>query len=264
MLEGAEMAPDELAPLKEQVYVDPRPAEYFDRFHAYARRHQPGWLYTFVRVVSYPYCRLVFKLRARDKQNVPDTGPVILAPNHFSAMDHWFVGILLRRRVRFMAKSQLFKGRVLEYILSRAGAFPVRRGKRDEESITTALRILRDGGMLVIYPEGGRSRSGRIGELGARPGLGRLALESGAPVVPVAIHGSERARNWRRLQFPAVTVAYGPPMDFGRQTGSARQRQQQVADEVLTAVHDLHDALSGRRQHQDQRERQEARARARA
>lgn len=254
------MAPDELAPMKEQVYVDPRPAEYFDRFHAYARRHEPDWLYTFVRVVSYPYCRLVFRLRARNRENVPDQGPVILAPNHFSAMDHWFVGILLRRRVRFMAKSQLFKGRILEFILSHAGAFPVRRGRRDEESITTALRILRDGGVLVIYPEGGRSRSGRIGEVGARRGIGRLALESGAPVVPVAIHGSERARNWRRLQFPAVTVAYGEPIDFGHQPGAGAPRQQQVADDVLAAVRKLHDSLSGQGEHQAERERHEARA----
>jgi 1-acyl-sn-glycerol-3-phosphate acyltransferase len=254
------MARDELAPMKEQVYVDPRPAEYFDRFHAYARRHEPDWLYTFVRVVSYPYCRLVFRLRARDKENVPNRGGVILAPNHFSAMDHWFVGLLLRRRVRFMAKSQLFKGPVLEFILSHAGAFPVRRGRHDEESITTAMRILRDGGVLVIYPEGGRSRSGKIGETGARPGIGRLALESGAPVVPVTIHGSERARNWRRLQFPSVTVAYGAPMDFGQQTKTDRLRQQQVADEVLAAVRELHDSLSGQREHQDERERDKARA----
>src|SRR2546423_15679120 len=116
------MAREQLAPMKEQVYADPRPAEYFDRFHAYARGHEPDWLYTFVRVISYPYCRLFFRLRARNPEHVPNEGPVILAPNHFSAMDHWFVGILLRRRVRFMAKSQLFRGRALEFILSHAGA----------------------------------------------------------------------------------------------------------------------------------------------
>jgi 1-acyl-sn-glycerol-3-phosphate acyltransferase len=184
---------------------------------------------------------------------------VILAPNHFSAMDHWFVGILLRRRVRFMAKSQLFRGRVLEFILSHAGAFPVRRGQRDEEAITTALRILQDGGMLVIYPEGGRSRSGEIGDA-PRPGIGRLALEAGAPVVPVAVHGSERARNWRRLQFPPVTVAYGSPMHFGHEPGADRERQQQVADEVLAAIRELHASVSGQRQHPQERERHKARA----
>jgi 1-acyl-sn-glycerol-3-phosphate acyltransferase len=234
---------EQLAPMKAQVYADPRPAAYFDRFHEHARHHEPDWFYTFVRIVSYPYCRLLFRLHARWIERVPRSGPVILAPNHFSAMDHWFVGILLHRRVRFMAKSQLFRGPFLEYVLQHAGAFPVRRGQRDEESIITALTILRQGGMLVIYPEGGRSRSGEIGSV-ARRGIGRLSLEAGAPVVPVAIDGSQRARNWRRLQFPAVTVGYGAPMRFGHEPGAPRERQQQVADEVLTTVRALHDELS--------------------
>ncbi len=230
---------DDLAPLKPQVYTDPRPASYFDRFHAWARSHEPDWVYTFVRVVSYPYCRLFFRLRAEGMRNVPSTGPFILAPNHFSAMDHWFVGILLPRRVRFMAKSQLFKGRLLEFILLHAGAFPVRRGRGDEEAMATATAILEAGGVLVIYPEGGRSRSGQIGT-SARRGIGRLALETGVPVVPVAVVGSERARNWRRLQFPAVTVRYGPALRFEPEPDPARERQLEVADRVLSAVRALH------------------------
>jgi len=221
--------------MKPQVYVDPRPPEYFDRFHARARRREPDWFYT--------YCRLVFRIRAEDTDHVPADGPVILAPNHFSAMDHWFVGILLRRRVHFMAKSQLFRGRALEFVLAHAAAFPVRRGQRDEEAIITALTILRRGGILVIYPEGGRSRSGHIGH-SARAGIGRLALESGAPVVPVAIHGSERARNWRRLQFSAVTVRYGEPLRWEPEPEPSRERQQARADDVLAAVRALHGDLA--------------------
>jgi len=230
---------DGLAPLRPQVYADPRPAGYFERFHAWARTHEPDWVYSFVKVVSYPYCRLVFRLRAEGIGNVPGSGPLILAPNHFSAMDHWFVGILLARPVRFMAKSQLFKGRLLEFILLHAGAFPVRRGHQDEEAITTARRILNRGGVLVIYPEGGRSRSGQIGT-SARRGVGRLGLESGAPIVPVAVMGSERARNWRRLQFPAVTVRYGSLMRLPTQAEPSRERQQEVADRVLAAIRELH------------------------
>lgn len=239
---GAEEDPvtdSELAPIKPQVYLDPRPAAYFERFHRRARVREPDWVYTFVKVVSYPYCRLVFRLRAQQAELVPPDGPVILAPNHFSAMDHWFVGILLARRVRFMAKSQLFRGPLLEFILPHAGAFPVRRGHHDEEAITTALTILARGGLIVIYPEGGRSRNGQIGG-SARPGIGRLALESGAPVVPVAVHGSERARNWRRLQFPAVTVRYGRPMRFGLDRAASDERRRQVADEVLAAIRELY------------------------
>jgi 1-acyl-sn-glycerol-3-phosphate acyltransferase len=229
----------QLSAMKPQVYIDPRPAAYFDRFHCRARTREPDWLYTFIRVVSYPYCRIVFRLRGQQIDLVPPDGPVILAPNHFSAMDHWFVGILLRRRVRFMAKSQLFKGPFLEFVLTHAAAFPVRRGQRDEEAITTALTILRRGGVLVIYPEGGRSRTGTIGTA-ARPGIGRLALESGAPVVPVAVSGSERARNWRRLQVPAVTVRYGMPMRFGLEPDASHERRQRVADEVLAAVREVY------------------------
>jgi 1-acyl-sn-glycerol-3-phosphate acyltransferase len=229
--------------MKPQVYLDPRPASYFERFHARARTREPDWVYSFIKVVSYPYCRVVFRLRAQQVELVPPDGPVILAPNHFSAMDHWFIGIMLPRRVRFMAKSQLFRGAFLEFVLAHAGAFPVRRGQRDEESITTALTILGRGGVLVIYPEGGRSRSGRIGDT-ARHGIGRLALESGAPVVPVAVAGSERARNWRRLQFPRVMVRYGKPLRFGLEPGAPRERHQEAANAVLAAVKHTHRELS--------------------
>jgi 1-acyl-sn-glycerol-3-phosphate acyltransferase len=234
----------DLSPMRPQVYVDPRPAEYFDRFHERARSRGPDWLYPFLRVVSQPI-RLLYKLRARDLHHVPSRGPVILAPNHFSGLDHWFVGLLLRRQVRFMAKSQLFKGPFLEFVLSHAGAFPVRRGRHDEEAIVTAQAILGQGGVLVMYVEGGRSRSGRIGS-SARPGIGRLALETGAPVVPVAIIGSERARNWRRFEFPAVTVRYGEPLRFDVELEPSRDRQQAIADEVLAAVRKMHSELEPR------------------
>jgi 1-acyl-sn-glycerol-3-phosphate acyltransferase len=242
--------------MRPQVYLDSRPAPYFERFHAWARTHEPDWVYTFVKVVSYPYCRFVFRLRARGAEHVPSDGPVILAPNHFSAMDHWFVGILLPRRVRFMAKSQLFRGPLLEFVLTHAGAFPVRRGQQDEEAITTAHTILRNGGVLVIYPEGGRSRSGQIGS-SARRGIGRLALETGVRVVPVAVNGSERARDWRRLQLRAVTVSYGAAMQFAPEPEATRERQRQVADDVLRAVRELHAQQSACVDEGLERERQE-------
>jgi 1-acyl-sn-glycerol-3-phosphate acyltransferase len=234
--------PEHLAPMKPQVYLDPRPACYFDRFHARARTRGPDWLYPLLRVLSQPVRRL-YRLRTQGLENVPADGAVILAPNHFSGLDHWFVGLRLPRQVRFMAKSQLFKGPFLEFVLTHAGAFPVRRGQHDEEAITTAQTILVQGGVLVMYVEGGRSRSGQIGTF-ARPGIGRLALETGTPVVPVAIHGSERARNWRRLEFPAVTVRYGEPLRFGVERAPTRERQQLLADAVLTRVRAMHAELS--------------------
>jgi 1-acyl-sn-glycerol-3-phosphate acyltransferase len=227
--------------LKPQVYQDDRPSDFFERYYEWARTHEADWVYTLARLLLTPFCMLAFRARGREVSRVPGSGAAILAPNHFSAMDHFFCGLYVRRRVRFMAKSQLFRG-VLAWILRHGGAFPVQRGRHDEQAIATALAILSQGGVVVIYPEGGRARGRRIGER-ARPGVGRLALESGAPVVPVAIHGSERARNWRRLEFPRVQVRYGEPLRFERVAASTRESQQAVADEVLDAVRGLYASL---------------------
>lgn len=227
--------------LKPQVYVDERPSEIFDRYYDWASAHGPDWVYTLARLLITPFCLLFYRARCVDAPNVPRSGPAIVAPNHFSAMDHFFCGLFLRRRVSFMAKSQLFRG-VLAWILRHGGAFPVQRGRHDEHAIATALAVLARGGVVVIYPEGGRSRSGRIGER-ARAGVGRLALESGAPVIPVAISGSERARNWKRLEFPRVTVRYGEPLRYARVSNSTREAQQAVADETLRSIRELHASL---------------------
>jgi 1-acyl-sn-glycerol-3-phosphate acyltransferase len=230
-----------MAELKPQVYKDPRPADYFRQFHAAARRGA-GWTYTLARVVVTVPTILVYRLRALGTENVPKEGPLVLAPNHFSQMDHFFAGIFLRRKIRFMAKSQLFGTPVLTYVYKHGGAFPVRRGQHDEEAIETARILVEQGEMLLVYAEGGRSRSGRLGE--PKPGIGRIALETGAPIVPVCIHGSERVRSWKRLRFPKVTVQYGEPVSFPVEEAPTRERQQEVAIEVFARVRAMHEALS--------------------
>jgi 1-acyl-sn-glycerol-3-phosphate acyltransferase len=156
-------------------------------------------------------------------------------------MDHFFVGMFTRRQVQFMAKSQLFR-RPMQFVYTHGGVFPVRRGSADEEAFTTAGTILARGGCVVMYCEGGRSRTGDLAER-AKPGIGRLALESNAAVVPVAIHGSQRVRNWTRLQFPQVTVSYGEPRWFGSEPGSSRERQQEVADTIFDDIKHLYAEL---------------------
>src|SRR6185437_8014331 len=175
-------------------------------------------------------------------------GAVILAPNHFSFMDHFLMGCYIRRKVRFMAKSQLFKPPIGNLIYSPGGVFPVRRGARDEEVFITARTILDRGGAITMYCEGGRSRTGKLAEH-AKPGIGRLALESGAPVVPIAIHGSSRVRNWKRLQFPKVTIQYGEPMRWEPVGNPTREQQQAVAEQVLAEIRLLYGGLDehGRR-----------------
>jgi 1-acyl-sn-glycerol-3-phosphate acyltransferase len=228
--------------LKPQVYRDPRPKEYFDQFHELVRSREPeAKVYEVTRVLTVLHAVLTFRARGIGSENVPN-GPVILAPNHASFMDHFFTGAFIRRRVQFMGKSQLFKG-VGAWIFSHGGVFPVRRGYQDEDAFITAFRILDRGGAVVMYCEGGRSRTGKIAEV-ARAGIGRLALESGAPVVPVAILGSYQVRNWKRLYFPRVTVRYGEPFRFPVVAESTREQQQEVADYILERITELHGELS--------------------
>jgi 1-acyl-sn-glycerol-3-phosphate acyltransferase len=228
--------------LKPQVYKDPRPKEFFDEYHQRVRDHEPEWAYEFVRTVTLTWALVGYRARAFGTENVP-SGPVILAPNHASFMDHFFTGVFLRRRVQFMGKSQMFKPSLLTWIYSHGGVFPVRRGHQDEEAFVSAFGILKRGGAVVMYCEGGRSRSGGLADT-ARPGIGRLALESGVPVVPIAILGSYQVRNWKRLQFPRVTIQFGQPFQFAQVGEPDRDQQQEAADVIFNRIKTLHAALS--------------------
>jgi 1-acyl-sn-glycerol-3-phosphate acyltransferase len=231
----------ELASMREQVYSDPRPKEHFDRFHERARTRPPDWAYELVRLVTSLYAYTLLRARSISAENVPGNGAVILAPNHFSFMDHFLMGCCIRRKIRFMAKSQLFKAPA-QFIYSHGGVFPVRRGARDEEAFITAQTLLERGGAVAMYCEGGRSRTGRMADQ-AKRGIGRLALQTGAPVVPIAIHGSSHIRNWKRLQFPKVTVQYGEPVRFERIADPTREQQQAVADHILGLIKGLYAGL---------------------
>ncbi len=233
--------------MKAQVYKDERPAEYFTRFHERTRTRRPDPMYEIVRLIISPLVWILWRGRSIAAENVPATGAVILAPNHFSFLDHFFLAAFLRRKVQFMAKSQLFK-RPLQFVYSHGGVFPVRRGHRDEEAFITARAVLDRGGVVAMYCEGGRSRTGRVSDE-AKPGIGRLALETGAPIVPVAIFGTQRARNWKRFQFPKVTVQYSEPLRFEAVENATREQQQAVADEVLASIKEVYGGLEqhGRR-----------------
>jgi 1-acyl-sn-glycerol-3-phosphate acyltransferase len=228
--------------IKPQVYKDPRPKEAFDPYHAIVRDHEPeAKVYEVVRAATVVWALLAYRARGFGSERVPN-GPVILAPNHASFMDHFFTGAFIRRRVQFMGKSQLFKG-IGAWVFSHGGVFPVRRGQQDEEAFITAFRILARGGAVVMYCEGGRSRTGQLAAE-ARPGIGRLALESGVPVVPVAILGSYQVRNWKRLRFPKVIIQFGEPFRFEAVTSATREQQQEAATYILERIRALHTELA--------------------
>ena len=226
--------------MKEQVYKDPRPAECFTRFHERARARGPDWVYDLVRLLVLPLIAIVYRDRCIDSQKVPAAGPAIVAPNHFSFLDHFFVAAYLRRKVQFMAKSQLF-AKPMQWIYAHGGVFPVMRGRHDDEAFRTARTVLARGELVLMYLEGGRSRTERLGE--PRPGVGRLALETGVPVVPTAIFGSAKARNWKRLQFPKVTVQYGDPIRFEKVERPTREQAQAAAELVFAEVERLYYGL---------------------
>jgi 1-acyl-sn-glycerol-3-phosphate acyltransferase len=228
--------------LKPQIYKDPRPKEFFDEYHERVRDHEPEPVYEFVHAVTMLWALIAYRARGFGTENVPN-GPVILAPNHASFMDHFFTGAFIRRRVQFMGKSQMFGSGPFSWVYTHGGVFPVRRGHQDEEAFISAFRILKRGGAVVMYCEGGRSRSGGLADT-ARPGIGRLALESGVPVVPTAILGSYQVRNWKKLQFPRVTIQFGEPFRFEQLTEPDRDQQQQAADLIFGRIKELHAGLS--------------------
>jgi 1-acyl-sn-glycerol-3-phosphate acyltransferase len=234
--------------MKSQMYIDPRPAEHFTKFYERPRTEPPDWIYRLARVVLTIPVLGIYRFRAIGVDNVARQGPAILAPNHFSFLDHFFVAVLLRRQVQFMAKSQLFRPPFLDFILTHGGAFPVRRGQHDEETFKTAHAILGHGGVVLMYAEGGRSRSKRLGQ--PKSGLGRLALESGVPVVPIAIHGSQHARDLTRGHLPPkVTVQFGEPIAWEQVEHPTREQSQEVANQVFERVQGMYEALDaqGRR-----------------
>ena len=142
----------DLAPMREQVYTDSRPKEFFDQFHVRARTREPEWVYELVRLLTSLYAYTFFRARPISTEKVPGSGAVILAPNHFSFMDHFLMGCYIRRKVRFMAKSQLFSG-PMQFVYSHGGVFPVRRGAHDEEVFVTAKAILARHGATPLSAE---------------------------------------------------------------------------------------------------------------
>jgi glycerol-3-phosphate dehydrogenase (NAD(P)+) len=154
-----------------------------------------------------------FRLRRLGTEHIPEGG-VILASNHRSFLDPFAIGCCLGRPIYFVAKQELFRNPFLGWLLNCLGAFPIKRGASDEESVATSLALLERGEAVVIFPEGTRIRTGSLAT--PKRGVGRLALQSGSPVVPIAVTNSERARTGWRIRPVKVHIRCGPPLTFPR------------------------------------------------
>jgi 1-acyl-sn-glycerol-3-phosphate acyltransferase len=167
-------------------------------------------LYALVRAIVAPFMRIWFRMRVFGSEHIPDSGAAIVAPNHKSFWDSFFIAVCTRRHVRYMAKTELIEARYGR-LLVRLGAFPVRRGQSDADALETARTILEQGGLLALFPEGTRIRD--PDELGnPKRGAGRLALETGAPLVPAAITGTEQLFLGPIPKPRRVQVAFSEPI----------------------------------------------------
>jgi 1-acyl-sn-glycerol-3-phosphate acyltransferase len=189
-------------------------------------------VYLLAATISWPVVKVGFRLRARGTEHLPEGG-FVLAANHTSNFDPWPLALPLfpRRQLRFMAKSELFNP-ILKPILLGGGAFPVRRGEADLEAIRRAVELVRDGEIVVMFPEGTRRRKGLRKKHEARPhtGAARIALSADAPLVPAAINGTDRLSRLGPLR-----VAYGPPIPLDDLRGQEISPAAREATERLMA-----------------------------
>ena len=202
--------------------------------------------YWVVKAILYPFFRLVFRPWAEGVENVPRTGPAIIASNHLSFSDHFFAPLQLPRKVVFLAKSEYFTGSGLKGVISKTffrgmGQIPVDRtgGEASERALATGLRVLAAGHLLGIYPEGTRTPDGRL--FRGKTGVARLALEAKVPVIPCAMIGGFEFQPPGRIA-PRLTVRpgvrFGQPLDFSRYYGLEADRVvlRAVTDEIIYEI----------------------------
>ena len=195
-------------------------------------------LYAFLKPIALAIMRALFRLEGRGVEHVPQQGPVLLVANHSSFLDPPLVGGVAPRPLSFMAKAELFRVPGFGTLIRNLNARPVRREGADAGALRTALRVLQDGGVLLMFPEGTRGPEGVLRE--PKPGAAMLAVMSGAQVVPVFIEGSGRA--WPRgqtLPRPAkVRVTFGALMKFERRDAEGRKTDYEMVSRRLMAAID--------------------------
>ncbi len=200
-------------------------------------------LYWLGRAIVQPVLHVYFRMRRTGLQHVPKHGPVIFAANHRSFLDPVVIATLTRRPVYFVGKKELFVHPVVGWLLSRLGAFPIDRGAGDHQAMDTARRILERGDCMVMFPEGTRTRPGPLGT--PHRGVGRLALQTGAPVVPVAVFGTEDVRRGWRIRPRRISVRCGPPLHFPRVENPSMTSAGAVTERIWSCVALQWDWLGG-------------------
>jgi 1-acyl-sn-glycerol-3-phosphate acyltransferase len=185
----------------------------------------------------------LFRFKSKGEEHLPREGGFVLSASHHSNLDAWPLGLPLypERQLRFMAKSEMYRYPPLRWILSNAGAFPVRRGIGDEEAVQKAVELAKAGEVVAIFPEGTRRRKGVVKKHKARPhtGAARVALQAGVPLVPAAIGGTETL-----TRLGPLRVAYGPPVELDDLKDlELRQAAKVATGRLMEAIHSLEQTL---------------------
>jgi glycerol-3-phosphate dehydrogenase (NAD(P)+) len=191
-------------------------------------------VYWIVRAFFQPFFLIYFRMSRISREHIPAEGPVIVAANHRSFLDPFVIATMARRPMYYVAKQELFGNKLQAWILNALGAFPVARGAGDTEMIETAKAILGRGDIVLIFPEGTRTRPGSLGK--PKRGVGRLALESGAPVVPVAVIGTEAVRRGWRIRPHKVRIRAGRPLRFPHVEGASPELAGAVTSRIWPCV----------------------------
>jgi glycerol-3-phosphate dehydrogenase (NAD(P)+) len=200
-------------------------------------------IYWGLRAILVPFFLIYFRMQRIGREHLPRSGPLLLASNHRSFLDPFVIGTLVRRPVYYFAKRELFEKRWQAWVLNALGAFPVDRGAGDRDAMDTARAILARGDCVVVFPEGTRVRPGPLGS--PRRGIGRLALESGAPVAPVSVIGTEDVRKGWCIRPRKVRIRVGAPLRFPSTECSSPALAAGVTDRIWACVSLQWDWLGG-------------------
>ena len=188
--------------------------------------------YKIFKVLCRFWYGLILRTRVIGAENIPASGAFILAANHVSNWDPPFLGTFIDREICYMGKEELFRNPVMAWICRNLHVFPVKRGAADKTAIKTAVKLLRDGNCFGIFPEGTRSKTGKLGR--AESGVSLIAAMTKAPVIPAAIVNTEKI--FSRAEFlPRLAVVYGTPIKF---TGSTKDKAalDAFAQEIMSAI----------------------------
>jgi 1-acyl-sn-glycerol-3-phosphate acyltransferase len=201
-------------------------------------------MYWIIKAILKPLLRGIYRIRVEGLENVPTRGPAIIAANHLSFLDSFFIPLVVkRRRVTYLAKADYFKSWKTSWFFKMVGQIPMDRsgGGKSKAALDTALGVLNEGMLLGIYPEGTRSPDGYLYR--GRTGVARLALTAGVPVIPVGLVGTQHVMP-KDAKFPrlrgrqVVRLKFGEPLEFSRYAGRERDRMvlRSVTDEIMYEI----------------------------